>query len=290
MQTEAYLKRMFEFVQKAGELSLVFRQESGASLKPDRTVVTKADKAISALCRQMLSDFIDQGHMLIDEEDPQMPFYLNQDLLNKTQFIWSVDPIDGTRLYANQMPSFGISLGLLKDLKPWLGVVYFPVLNELFFSDGQYAYFVANAFTDHEARQLIVPIDQEINAQSLFFCNDTFFEKFNWADKDFHIMIHACAVVNLCWPAIGRGVGCFLKCHIWDIAGSWPIVKAAGMEFRSVKDGQVMDCLHEKFYDKDKKVWEMKEYYLISSKRNYDVIKNKIRIGHCESKGLSNPN
>lgn len=272
-----YLQRMFEFAKKAGELALEFRQESGASLKPDKTVVTKADKAISVLCRQMLSDFLAEGHLLIDEEDPQMPSSLNQALLDKTQYIWSVDPIDGTRLYANRMPTFGISLGLLKDLKPWLGVVYFPVLNELFFSDGQYAYFVANAFTDHEVKQLIVPVDQEVNAQSLFFCNDTFFEKFNWADKDFHIMIHACAVVNLCWPAIGRGVGCFLKCHIWDIAGSWPIVKAAGMEFRSVKDGQVMDGLHEKFYDKDKKIWEMKEYYLISSKRNYDVIKSKIR-------------
>ena len=57
-------------------------------------------------------------------------------------------------------------------------------------------------------------LDEELSARSLFFCNDTFFDKFYWNDKDFHIMIHACAVVNLCWPAIGRGIGCFLRCHL----------------------------------------------------------------------------
>ena len=67
-----------------------------------------------------------------------------------------MDPIDGTRLYANRMPTFGISLGLLKDLKPWLGVVYFPVLKELFYCDGKEAYFVQNAFSPNQRRIKII--------------------------------------------------------------------------------------------------------------------------------------
>ncbi len=134
--------------------------------------------------------------------------------LTKHPFIWALDPIDGTRLYANRMPLFGISIGLIKDLKPWLGVVYFPMLNELFYCDGTEAYFVKDAFGPKETKTRIVPLDEELSARSLFFCNDTFFDKFYWNDKDFHIMIHACAVVNLCWPTIGRGMGCFLRCHL----------------------------------------------------------------------------
>ncbi len=277
MNIPEYLPRMLDFAKKAGEIALRYRDDSAPGLKPDQTIITKADKEISALCKMMFADVIDgKEHIMIDEEDPQVASYLDQNTLNKATYVWSVDPIDGTRLYANKMPTFGISLGVLKDLKPWLGVVYFPVLNELFVSDGQYAYFVTQPFTDQEKRQLIVPIDEQLSPQSLFFCNDTFFRKFNWADKDFHIMIHACAVVNLCWPAIGRGVGCFLKSSLWDFAGSWPIMKAAGMDFRRVSDGKLIERIEVGIFAGGKKHWELNDYYLISSKRNFDIIKSKI--------------
>ena len=75
----------------------------------------------------------------------------------ESSLIWAVDPIDGTRLYANRMPLFGISIGLIKDLKPWLGAVYFPMLKELFYCDGTEAYFVQDAFGAQELKTRIVP-------------------------------------------------------------------------------------------------------------------------------------
>lgn len=272
-----YLSRMLEFVKKAGHIALQYRDDSTPGLKADQTVITKADREISALCKMMFADLLEgPEHLMIDEEDPLVSSYLDQSKLEKATYVWSVDPIDGTRLYANHMPTFGISLGVLKDLKPWMGVVFFPVLDELFFSDGKYAYFVTHPFSDQEKRQLIVPIDEQLSPQSLFFCNDTFFRKFNWSDRDFHIMIHACAVVNLCWPAIGRGAGCFLKSSLWDFAGSWPIMKAAGMDFRRVTDGKIMERIDVSLFAGGKKHWELQDYYLISSQRNYDIIKSKI--------------
>ena len=273
-----YLQRMIDFSRQAGALALDLVNHSEPGLKPDHSIITKADKAISALARQSLADFLNQpGHILIDEEDPKTIDYLNQSLLDKTPFIWAIDPIDGTRLYANRMPLFGVSLGLMKDLKPWLGVVYFPMLNELFYCDGTEAYFVQDAFMPNERKTKIVVVDQELSAKSLFFCNDTFFHNFYWDDKDFHIMIHACAVVNLCWPSIGRGVGCFLRCHLWDFAGSWPILRKAGFDLRRMSDGQVLDRVDASLFTRKSKAWHMKEYYLISSLRNYSAIKSKIK-------------
>lgn len=279
MSAEIYLERMFDFVKKAGKIALDYRDDSDPGLKPDQTVITTADKEISVLCKMMFADIIDgKEHIMVDEEDPKVATYLDQGLLDGVKFVWSLDPIDGTRLYANRMPTFGVSIGVLKDLKPWLGIVYFPVLNELFFSDGQYAYFVSDAFSDAAKKTLIVPIDEQISPQSLFFCNDTFFRKYGWEDKDFHIMVHACAVVNLCWPAIGRGMGCFLKSSLWDLAGSWPIMKAAGMDFRRVSDGKLFDRIEVGVFEGGKKHWELKDYYLVSSRRNFDIIKSKIKV------------
>ena len=174
------------------------------------------------------------------------------------------------------MPLFGISIGLIKELKPWLGVVYFPMLKELFYCDGNEAYFVQDAFGPQEKKTKIVPLDEELSARSLFFCNDKFFDKFYWNDRDFHIMIHACAVVNLCWPTIGRGMGCFLRCHLWDFAGSWPIIRKAGIDFRRISDGKVLDKVEAELFDHDPVSWHLKEYYLISSERNFPKILSKI--------------
>jgi fructose-1,6-bisphosphatase/inositol monophosphatase family enzyme len=274
--SQIYLERMLCFVKEAGFTALGLIQHSDPSLKKDHSIITKADKAISKLAREKLSDFLQSPeHILIDEEDGNSAQYVNQERLKQSPFIWAVDPIDGTRLYANRMPLFGISIGLIKDLKPWLGVVYFPMLNELFYCDGDEAYFVKNAFGPEEIKTKIVPIDEELTARSLFFCNDTFFEKFSWEDKDFHIMINACAVVNLCWPAIGRGVGCFLRSHVWDFVGCWPIIRKAGHDLRRVSDGKVMDRLEVELFSQEP-AWLMKEYYLISSERNFSKILAKI--------------
>ena len=89
-------------------------------------------------------------------------------------------------------------------------------------------------------------------------------------------MIHACAVVNLCWPTIGRGVGCFLRCHLWDFAGCWPIIQKAGIDLRRISDGKVLEWVDADLFTREPKAWQMKEYYLISTARNFDAIKSKI--------------
>ena len=192
------------------------------------------------------------------------------------EFRWVVDPIDGTRLYANRIPTFGISIGLLKNLRPWIGVVYFPVLNELFYCDGKNTYHVQNAFSNKQKKRKIVSIDQKISSQTIFFCNDNYFRKYSFNDTQFHVMIQACAVVNLLWPAIGRGCGCFLRSSLWDFAGSWPIFRSAGLDLRRVRDGKLLGRLDTGLFKREPKPWELQEHYLLSSRRNFKIIKSKI--------------
>lgn len=279
-----FLDLMFRFVRKGGTIALRNINKSDPCLKSDRTVVTKTDRALSSLAHAMLAKILkDPQHILIDEEDPEAVSYLNEKRLAASKFIWSVDPIDGTRLYANGIPTFGISIGLIRELKPWMGVVYFPVLNELFFCDGRNSYYVQYAFSNKAKKRKIVPVDQKIGSQTVFFCNDTYFRKFTFNDPQFHVMIQACAVVNLLWPSIGRGCGCFLRSSLWDFAGSWPIFRSAGLELRRVRDGKLLDRLDVGLFKTDEKPWELKEHHMLSSKRNFKVIKSKI-VGVADGK------
>jgi myo-inositol-1(or 4)-monophosphatase len=276
MQSE-YLKVMIRFVREGAVIALKNIHKSSPGIKADKTIVTKTDHAVSRLAHKILAPVLkDPDHILIDEEDPTVIQYLDQKRLGEAKYIWSVDPIDGTRLYANGIPTFGISIGLIKDLKPWLGVVYFPMLNELFYCDGKNSWHVTGAFTTQEKKKKIVPVDQTISSQTIFFCNDTYFRKYSFNDPQFHVMIQACAVVNLLWPAVGRGCGCFLRSSLWDFAGSWPIFRSAGLELRRLRDGKWMDSLDASLFKGEPKPWELLEHYMLSSKRNYNIIKSKI--------------
>lgn len=272
-----YLNLMLRFVREGAVIALKNIHKSSPGIKADKTIVTKTDRAVSRLAHKMLAVILkDPDHILIDEEDPSVIQYLDQKRLELSKYIWSVDPIDGTRLYANGIPTFGISIGLIKELKPWLGVVYFPMLNELFYCDGKNSWHVMNAFSQQEKKKKIVPVDQKVSSQTIFFCNDTYFRKYSFNDPQFHIMIQACAVVNLLWPAIGRGCGCFLRSSLWDFAGSWPIFRSAGLELRRLRDGKWMDSLDATLFKGEPKPWELLEHFMLSSKRNYNIIKSKI--------------
>ena len=142
------LDRMHQMAAKGGEIALSHMEDSAPTLKPDQSVLTKADLAVSKFIREQLKDLLDSGeHLLIEEEDQQSKRCFDQKVLESVPYVWSVDPIDGTRAYSNRMPMFGISIGVLKELKPWLGMVYFPAWKELFYCDGERAFFVKNAFT-----------------------------------------------------------------------------------------------------------------------------------------------
>lgn len=50
---------------------------------------------------------------------------------NTADFVWYIDPIDGTTNFTRSIPLFGISLGLVYRKEPILGVLYFPELKLL---------------------------------------------------------------------------------------------------------------------------------------------------------------
>ncbi len=276
-QSKQYLDIMLSIAKEAGQMSLDFIHDSTPDLKVDQSVITKADRAISDLTRERLAKFLSSPeHFLLDEEDPKMSSYLNQDMLDKTEFLWSIDPIDGTRLYANRMPLFGVSLGLIRHLKPWLGVVYFPMMNELFYCDGDEAFFVQNAFTPQEIKTPLRLNTEVVSPKSLFYCDATVLKKYYFNDEDFNIMGVPCAVVNLCWPTIGRGIGCYQRCNLWDIAGSWPIVQKAGFDFRRLSDGKLMDRVQADLFEQGATAWKLKEPYLITTEANFELIRSKM--------------
>jgi len=98
-------ERMLAIVRRGGGIAMEMIQDSSPSLKSDDSVLTKADTAVSRLVKGSLNDLLQSDqHILLDEEDNAGQAYFDEEKISSTPFIWSVDPIDGTRCYANCMP------------------------------------------------------------------------------------------------------------------------------------------------------------------------------------------
>ena len=50
------------------------------------------------------------------------------------EYIWILDPIDGTKYYAKDLPLYSVSLALEQNKRPLIGVVYCPEFNRMYFA------------------------------------------------------------------------------------------------------------------------------------------------------------
>jgi len=118
---------------KAGEiLEKGFGTSFKISSKPGRqNLVTEYDKASEKLIKSMILDAF-PSHAILAEES-------GSEGTNPVQ--WIVDPLDGTVNFAHSIPIFSVSIGVAVEGKLVTGVVFAPMLNELFIAqEGQGAY------------------------------------------------------------------------------------------------------------------------------------------------------
>ena len=124
MNLAPYLDAALEIATLAADLMLKTTDEAHARRKADGTLVTDLDHAIDQLITaELRTRFPD--HRLLSEEssttyDPTAPF------------TWIIDPLDGTTNYARGLPIWGVSLALVQDGSPVVGVLTFPHMRETF--------------------------------------------------------------------------------------------------------------------------------------------------------------
>src|SRR5262245_53009959 len=87
---------------------------------------TKADLESEAKVIEIITKNFPE-HNIIGEESGRVE--------NNSQYTWAIDPIDGTIPFVDGIPFFGISVGLLKNNKPFVGVINMVAADELFWAE-----------------------------------------------------------------------------------------------------------------------------------------------------------
>ena len=103
-----------------------FRTSINVESKSDLSPVTIADKLAEEKMRELISQEF-PTHGIIGEEFGNY----NPDV----EYVWILDPIDGTKSFISGALSFGTLIALQRNGKPIIGVVNHPILNEFLIGD-----------------------------------------------------------------------------------------------------------------------------------------------------------
>ncbi len=270
------LKHLFRYARDAGEVALSEQACAKAHLKSDNSYVTGVDLRLSELAMETFSEVVASEQIVTEERLDSLLRLRHSPREERSELLVVVDPIDGTRNFFHNMPLFGISVGVLRNLEPWLGVVVFPALDEVFYADSTGSYLITGFFKNNPETRKLEATEPELNANSVMLFANSFARRYQWSYDVCTMMLTACVTVNSCWPAIGRGIGTIFTDHIWDFAGSWPLLHHLGFELRGVYSGARMT--RYRWEDYDPETYRTKEPVLVCRPQHFLQLKAGVSV------------
>jgi inositol-phosphate phosphatase/L-galactose 1-phosphate phosphatase/histidinol-phosphatase len=143
-----------------------FRTRLTVDDKEDESPVTMADKKTELKIRELIEKQY-PNHGILGEEF--------EDKNINSEYLWVIDPIDGTRSFIAGHKDFGTLIALLHNKKPIIGIINCPMHNERWVGvEGQKT--LMNG--DEVSTSSIDSLDKSyLNTTGLYFDNDDHFKK-----------------------------------------------------------------------------------------------------------------
>jgi len=190
--------------------------------KGEINLVTEVDKISEEMITSKINALFPEHDILAEEFT---------DIDRGSDFRWIIDPLDGTTNYAHGYPYFCVSIALERLNIMTVGIVYDPMLDEMFVAEkGKGAFLNDREIHVSNTRGIIksllatgFPYDiREDSHNNLNYFNEMIL-------KAQAIRRAGSAALDLAYVAAGRFDGFWeLKLNPWDIAAGWLLVEEAG--------------------------------------------------------------
>lgn len=204
--------------------------------KHDGSLVTEADRAVQAALEAALPGIFDCP--VLGEEMPELD---QRRLWREAEWLWCVDPLDGTSNFANGKRYFGISVALMHHRKSVFGVVFDPNLDEMFHAHrGGGAYLDGNRLKAGTTKHLAEASIEVGRFKRLGRLGAALFE-----NRPFRkLSMSGASVLQWCHMACGR-VDAFVHAgeQPWDYAAGALVLEEAG--------GRIATLHHDDYWKSD---------------------------------------
>jgi fructose-1,6-bisphosphatase/inositol monophosphatase family enzyme len=253
------LKKLLDFVQKAGDYAK--QNQSKVDFLTSRLksvsagdVVTETDMEISRRFRDFVDkEFSDLDYVIVDEERVGDLGDSPMEEIKRYEYVFVIDPIDGTLPYSVGLPYYGVSVGVFQHQKPFVSATYSPDLKMLLYSNEESAFIKENDAVPKKLKQLKDAAALYANSQHCLSENNELREQIN----AFPLTVYS-AVVNGNHLAMGKSRCWTTRSSFWDLAGNYGLFKKTGVEIFDPKTDKPIDFFDEKLFDKNLRLLEPK--------------------------------
>lgn len=149
---------------------------------------------------------------------------------NDSPYCWVIDPIDGTTNFIHAIPTFAISLALMRGDEVLDAVIFNPVLNELYYAEKGQGAFVMRPTGDERLR-----VSARRNMETaVISLNPAFLLNYPKVVDSFlkeHSAVRMNGSTTLALASVAAGQSDLFmesRVHVWDVATGYLLVKEAG--------------------------------------------------------------
>ena len=226
------LDDLIEMARRAGEIIRKgYDQRHHIQYKDEFDVVTEIDHQSENVILEIIQSRFTDDYILTEESGT---------LGSERSRVWYIDPLDGTINFAHSIPYFGVSIAYAAEGTLQYGVIYQPLLDELFSAErGKGAWMNGRSIHVSPAQRL----NQTMLANEYSHLDEMI--RLNHADVRYlnahvqGIRRPGSCTVDLCYVAIGRYEGFWTHhAHPWDFAAGGLIVQEAGGKVTNLSGGK----------------------------------------------------
>ena len=121
-QTDEFVAFANRLADAAGDVARAyFRRDLAVEYKAANSPVTEADNAVETRLREIIAAAYPDHGLIGEEQAPVNP---------EAEFVWVIDPIDGTQLFITGVPMFTCLIALMRGARPLIGVIDQPVIGD----------------------------------------------------------------------------------------------------------------------------------------------------------------
>ena len=219
-------KELIKIIKEAGEiLKEGYYTKQDITFKAKKDLVTQYDVAVENFLKKKFSKKFKDFNLIAEESDNANVEFNNSII---------IDPIDGTTNFVNGVPHTAISVGVYKNKKPYLAVVYNPILDELYTAKiGKGAYLNGKKLKVSNENDF----QKSLLATGFPYTSNTNEDDLNDVLKKIKLILPLCqdlrrlgaASLDLCYIAKGTFEGYYeMNLKAWDVSAGILILTEAG--------------------------------------------------------------
>ena len=237
-------KELIKIIKKAGKiLKKGYYSNKDVTFKAKKDLVTKYDVAVENYLKEKFTKKFKEFNIIAEESDNANVEFNNSII---------IDPIDGTTNFVNGVPHTAISVGVYKNKKPYLAIVYNPILDELY-----EAKIGKGAFLN--GKELKVSVESDLQkallATGFPYTSGSSEDDLNDVVKKIKDILPLCqdlrrlgsASIDLCLVARGTFEGYYeMNLKPWDVSAGVLILSEAGGKITNI-NGDEYNLFEDKY-------------------------------------------